>query len=169
VRLSFLAPSRGLLGYRPIFTQDTRGTGIMNRIFAEWAPPRAGMVISGRKGALISMAEGLTSGFALASLEARGTLFVGAREAVYAGMIIGESSRDMDIDINPVKGKQLTNIRTHSKDEIVRLSPPRVFTLESAISYVSEDELVEVTPKTVRMRKRELDASKRIRNRKKPQ
>jgi GTP-binding protein len=169
VRLSFLAPSRGLLGYRPIFTQDTRGTGIMNRIFAEWAPPRAGMVISGRKGALISMAEGLTSGFALASLEARGTLFVGAREAVYAGMIIGESSRDMDIDINPVKGKQLTNIRTHSKDEIIRLSPPRVFTLESAISYVSEDELVEVTPKTVRMRKRELDANKRIRNRKRPQ
>jgi GTP-binding protein len=169
VRLSFLAPSRGLLGYRPIFTQDTRGTGIMNRVFAEWASPRGGLVISGRKGAVISMADGLTAGFALAALEARGTLFVGAREPVYTGMIIGESSRDMDIDVNPVKGKQLTNIRTHSKDELIRLSPPRTFTLESAISYISDDELVEVTPKTVRMRKRELDANKRIRNKKKKQ
>ena len=115
------------------------------------------------------MADGLTAGFALAALEARGTLFVGAREPVYTGMIIGESSRDMDIDVNPVKGKQLTNIRTHSKDELIRLSPPRTFTLESAISYISDDELVEVTPKTVRMRKRELDANKRIRNKKKKQ
>lgn len=167
VRLSFVAPSRGLLGYRPIFTQDTRGTGIMNRAFAEWAPPRGGPVASGRKGALVSMADGLTAGHALAALEARGTLFIGAREPVYSGMVIGESTRDMDIDLNPCKGKQLTNIRTHAKDEAIRLSPPRRFNLETAISYVSSDELVEVTPKAVRLRKRILDPGMRQRASKK--
>jgi GTP-binding protein len=161
VRLSFLAPSRVLLGYRPIFTQDTRGTGIMNRAFSKWAPPSGGAVGTGRKGVLVSMADGLTAGHALAALEARGTLFVGAREPVYMGMIIGESTREQDIDVNPAKGKQLTNIRTHSKDEAIRLTPPRQFNLETAISYVASDELVEVTPKTVRLRKRVLDPSKR--------
>lgn len=169
VRLSFVAPSRGLLGYRPIFTQDTRGTGIMNRAFAEWAPPRGGVLASGRKGALVSMADGLTAGHALAALEARGTLFIGAREPVYTGMLIGESTRDMDIDVNPCKSKQLTNIRTHSKDEAIRLSPPRRFLLETAISYVAEDELVEVTPKKVRLRKRVLDPGLRQRASKKSQ
>lgn len=161
-RISFIISSRGLLGYRPIFVQDTRGTGIMNRIFAEWNHPTSLTVSdSHRKGLLVSMATGLTTAHALSALEARGVLFVGPREPVYTGMIIGESSRDMDIDINPVKGKQLTNIRTHSKDEGIRLSPPRLFTLESAISYVTEQDLVEVTPKSVRMRKKFLDPSKR--------
>lgn len=163
-RLSFLCPSRGLLGYRPLFTQDTRGTGIMNRIFAEWAPAKASAPISAtRKGVLVSMASGMTAGHALAALEARGTLFIGPREPVYVGMIIGENNRDMDIDVNPVKGKQLTNFRTQSKDEGIRLIPPRQFSLETAISYVSSTELVEVTPKSVRMRKRILDPSQRAR------
>lgn len=168
VKVSFLCPSRGLLGYRPIFTQDTRGTGIMNRIFAEWAlakkQAQAGNV---RKGVLVSMASGMTSAHALASLEARGVLFVGPRESVYSGMIIGESSRDLDIDVNPVKSKQLTNFRTQQKDDGIRLTPPRHYGLESAISYVSAKELVEVTPKSVRMRKRVLDPSMRARESKK--
>ena len=167
-RVSFLCPSRGLLGYRPTFTQDTRGTGIMNRIFAEWAPKRGGITeASDRKGLLISMATGATSAHALASLEARGTLFVGPRQPVYTGMIIGENSRDMDIDVNPVKAKQLTNIRTHAKDDTIRLTPPRVFTLEGALSYASVDDYVEVTPSSVRMRKKILDPSRRTRKSKK--
>lgn len=166
-RISFLCPSRGLLGYRPIFIQDTRGTGIMNRIFAEWAPAKGIVTSKSRKGLLISMASGLTSAHALASLEARGTLFLGPREPVYTGMIIGECSRDIDIDVNPVKGKQLTNFRTQSKDDTARLAPPRLFNLESAISYVKEDDIVEVTPKSVRMRKKALDPSKRLKKSKK--
>eukprot|EP00178_Gracilaria_changii_P020713 TRINITY_DN604_c0_g1_i5.p1 TRINITY_DN604_c0_g1~~TRINITY_DN604_c0_g1_i5.p1 ORF type:complete len:581 (-),score=89.32 TRINITY_DN604_c0_g1_i5:1381-3123(-) len=167
-KISFLCPSRGLLGYRQIFTQDTRGTGIMNRIFAEWAPSKAPTTqsSSGRKGLLVSMASGVTSGHALAALEARGTLFVGPREHVYAGMIVGENNRDMDIDVNPVKAKQLTNFRTHQKDETVRLTPPRIFSLEAAISYVTSAELVEVTPNSIRMRKRILDPSQRARKKK---
>ncbi|KAI0566474.1 GTP-binding protein TypA [Gracilaria domingensis] len=166
-RISFLCPSRGLLGYRQIFTQDTRGTGIMNRIFAEWVPRKAPLSsTSGRKGLLISMASGMTSGHALASLEARGTLFIGPRAPVYTGMIIGENSRDMDIDVNPVKAKQLTNFRTHQKDETVRLTPPRIFSLEAAISYVTSSELIEVTPQSIRMRKRILDPSQRTKKKK---
>lgn len=166
-RICFLCPSRGLLGYRQIFTQDTRGTGIMNRIFAEWAPPKASVKPSAaRKGLLVSMASGVTSAHALSTLEARGTLFVGPREPVYTGMIIGENSRDMDIDVNPVKAKQLTNFRTHQKDETFRLSPPRVFSLEAAMSYVTESEKVEVTPQSIRMRKRVLDPAERARKKK---
>lgn len=167
VRLSFLAPSRSLLGYRPIFTQDTRGTGVMNRAFAQWAEPKGAIASTGRKGVLVSMADGLTSAHALAALEARGTLFVRPREPVYVGMLIGESTRDMDIDVNPAKSKQLTNIRTHQKDEFVRLSPPRLYTLESSISYIASDELVEVTPKNVRLRKRILNPADRARKSKK--
>lgn len=170
VKISFLCPSRGLLGYRPLFIQDTRGTGIMNRIFAEWAPAKKTIATTNvRKGVLVSMADGLTSAHALASLEARGNLFVGPREPVYTGMIIGESSRDMDIDVNPVKAKQLTNFRTQSKDEGIRLSPPREFLLEGAMSYINSHELVEVTPKSIRLRKRILDPSQRARHAKKKQ
>lgn len=163
-RMIFTCPSRGLLGYRPIFTADTRGTGIMNRIFSEWAPVDSGTAIRApRKGLLISMTEGLTSAHALASLEARGVLFVDPREPVYVGMVIGECARAMDIDVNPVKEKQLTNFRTQSKDEGIRLIPPRRFTLEGAMSYISDQELIEVTPKSVRMRKTVLDPSRRAR------
>lgn len=167
-RISFTCPSRGLLGYRSVFTSDTRGTGIMNRIFSEWAPVKAGSDIRApRKGLLISMADGLTSAHALAALEARGTLFVGAREPTYVGMVIGESSRGHDIDVNPVKEKQLTNFRTHAKDDAIRLTNRRVFTLEGAMSYVSEQELVEVTPKSIRLRKKVLDPTTRARNKRK--
>lgn len=167
-RISFLCPSRGLLGYRSLFTQDTRGTGIMNRIFAEWAlRQKAPAVSAARKGVLVSMSSGVTSAHALASLEARGVLFIGPREPVYTGMIVGEHNRDMDIDVNPVKAKQLTNFRTQSKDEGIRLSPIRAYSLESAISYVSSSELVEVTPRSVRMRKKILDPSQRARKLKK--
>lgn len=167
-RISFTCPSRGLLGYRSTFTSDTRGTGIMNRLFKEWAPVPSGgaQVRAPKKGLLISMADGFTSGHALAALEARGTLFVGPREPVYVGMVIGENNRNMDIDVNPVKEKQLTNFRTNSKDEAIRLAPKKIFTLESAMSYVGDHELVEVTPKSVRMRKTILDP--RLRERKRP-
>lgn len=161
-KISFTCPSRGLLGYRPIFTQDTRGSGVMNRVFAEWAPQGpTKQPMSVRKGVLVSTATGLTSAHALASLEARGTLFVGPREEVYIGQIIGECSRDTDLDVNPVRGKQLTNIRTQAKDENVRLSPPRKFFLEQALSYVGDDEKIEVTPQFVKMRKKVLDPNKR--------
>lgn len=165
-RISFTCPSRGLLGYRSIFTADTRGTGIMNRIFKEWAPVASTVVRASKKGLLVSMADGLTSAHALAALEARGVLFVGPREPVYTGMIIGENSRDMDIDVNPVKEKQLTNFRTQSKDEAVRLAPRKTFTLEAAMSYVSDQELVEVTPQSIRMRKTILDPGLRARMKK---
>lgn len=165
-RISFTCPSRGLLGYRSIFTADTRGTGIMNRIFKEWAPVASTEVRASKKGLLISMADGLTSAHALAALEARGVLFVGPREPVYTGMIIGENSRDMDIDVNPVKEKQLTNFRTQSKDEAIRLAPRKTFTLEAAMSYVGDQELVEVTPQSIRMRKTILDPGLRARMKK---
>eukprot|EP00172_Hildenbrandia_rubra_P000976 Plantae.Rhodophyta-Hildenbrandia_rubra.ctg15680.p1 GENE.Plantae.Rhodophyta-Hildenbrandia_rubra.ctg15680~~Plantae.Rhodophyta-Hildenbrandia_rubra.ctg15680.p1 ORF type:complete len:670 (-),score=109.23 Plantae.Rhodophyta-Hildenbrandia_rubra.ctg15680:2223-4232(-) len=157
-RIRFTCPSRGLLGYRPTFITDTKGTGLMSSAFAEWGMvSNMNAVTSGRKGVIVSMVPGLTSGFALSSLEARGILFVGAREPVYEGMVVGEHSREIDVDVNPVRAKQLTNMRTHSKDEGIRLSPPRRFTLESAISYVANDELVEVTPDSIRLRKRILN------------
>lgn len=163
-RLKVLIPARGLLGFRPVFTADTRGSGVLHRSFAHWAElPADALPPSARKGVLVSMADGLTSAYSLATLEARGTLFVRPREEVYAGMIIGECSRGADIDVNPVRAKQLTNIRTHAKDEAVRLSPPRAMTLETAIGYVQTDELVEVTPTKVRLRKRILDAATRLR------
>jgi len=163
-RLKVLIPARGLLGFRPVFTADTRGSGVLHRSFAHWGElPADALPPSARKGVLVSMADGLTSAYSLATLEARGTLFVRPREEVYAGMIVGECSRGADIDVNPVRAKQLTNIRTHSKDEAVRLSPPRAMTLETAIGYVQTDELVEVTPGHVRLRKRILDAGLRLR------
>lgn len=167
VRMSFLAFSRSLLGYRPVFIQDTRGTGVLNRVFAQWGEAKSSAFKTGRKGVIVSMAEGLTSAHALASIEARGILFVRPREMVYAGMLIGECSRDIDIDVNPVREKQLTNIRTHAKDELVRLSPPRRYNLETAISYIAPDELLDVTPRNVRMRKRILNSSERARFKKK--
>lgn len=164
-RITFICPSRGLLGYRPIFTSDTRGTGIMNRVFHEWAPVKKSNFGVNKKGLLVSMTDGLTSAHALAALEARGVLFVSPREPVYVGMVVGECNRDVDIDVNPVKEKQLTNFRTHQKDEMFRLIPPRLFSLETAMSYITENELVEVTPKKVRIRKTILNPTERNRKR----
>ncbi len=162
VRITFLAPSRGLIGYHGEFLTDTRGTGVMSRLFHGYAPHK-GPMAGRRNGVLISNASGAAVAYALWNLEDRGPLFIGAGTAVYPGMIIGEHSRGTDLEVNPLKAKQLTNIRAAGKDEAVRLTPPRAMTLEQAIAYIQDDELVEVTPNAIRLRKRELDPHERKR------
>jgi GTP-binding protein len=160
VRLLYRIPARGLFGYRSEFLTDTRGTGIMHHRFLEygaWAGPLAGR----SRGVLVSMENGTVVAFALMSLQERSTLFVSPGDAVYEGMIVGENSRPGDMDVNPSKEKKLTNIRTKSTDENVNLEPPRVLTLESALEYIEDDELIEVTPQSIRLRKRLLSASDR--------
>jgi len=161
-RLSFLAPTRGLIGYQGEFLTDTRGTGIMSRLFHGYAPYK-GPVEGRRTGVLISTADGAAVAYALWNLEDRGPMFVTPGTQVYEGMIVGQHTRDNDLEVNPIKGKQLTNIRTTAKDEAVRLTPPIQMTLEQAIAYIADDELVEVTPKSVRLRKRLLDPNARKR------
>ena len=161
-RVTFLAPSRGMIGYHGEFLTDTRGTGIMHRLFHSYGPYR-GPIQGRRNGVLISTDSGQAVAYALWNIEERGVLFVDPGVQVYEGMIIGEHSRDNDLDVNPLKGKQLTNIRTTSKDEAVRLTPPRKMSLEQAIAYIEDDELVEVTPKAIRLRKRYLDPNERKR------
>jgi GTP-binding protein len=155
-------PSRGLIGYHGQFMTDTRGTGVLNRVFHEWQPHK-GAIEGRRVGVLISMENGSSVPYALWNLEERGHLFIGAQEAVYEGMIIGEHSRENDLDVNPLKGKKLTNVRASGTDEAVRLTTPVKLSLEQAIAYIDDDELVEVTPKSVRMRKRYLDPHERKR------
>jgi len=155
-RLSFLAPSRALIGYQGEFLTDTRGSGVLNRLFDHYAPYK-GAIEGRRNGVLVSNADGDMSAYALWNLEDRGVMFVGATEKTYQGMIIGENSRPDDLDVNPMKAKQLTNIRSAGKDEAIRLTPPRRPTLEQAIAYIEEDELVEVTPRAIRLRKRVLN------------
>ncbi len=161
-RLVFLAPSRGLIGYHGEFLTDTRGTGVMNRLFHSYAPYK-GPIPGRRQGVLIANGQGNAVAYALWYLEERGALFINPGAEVYEGMIIGEHSRDNDLEVNPLKAKQLTNIRTTSKDEAVRLTPPRQMSLEQALAYIEDDELVEVTPKTIRLRKRLLDPNARKR------
>jgi GTP-binding protein len=162
VRLTFLAPTRGLIGYHGEFLTDTRGSGVMSRLFHGYAPYK-GPVEGRRNGVLISNSQGAAVAYALWNLEERGALFIPPGTPVYAGMIVGAHSRDNDLDVNPLKGKQLTNIRTTSKDEAVRLTPPVIMSLEEAIAYIEDDELVEVTPKAIRLRKRLLDINDRKR------
>ncbi|MFO1061002.1 MAG: translational GTPase TypA [Dongiaceae bacterium] len=161
-RLSFLVPSRGLIGYHGEFLTDTRGTGIMSRLFHGYLPFK-GAIEGRRNGVLISNAGGVAVAYALWYLEERGPLFIPSGVEVYEGMVIGEHSRGNDLEVNPLKSKQLTNIRTTSKDEAIRLTPPRIMTLEQAIAYIQDDELVEVTPKAIRLRKRLLDPHARKR------
>ncbi len=161
-RITFHVPSRALIGYQGEFMTDTRGTGIMNSVFLKYAPFK-GAVEGRRNGVLISMLPGVAVAFALWNLEERGVMFINPQTKVYEGMIIGEHSRDNDLEVNPIKGKQLSNMRTTSKDEAVRLTPPRIMTLEEAISYIADDELLEVTPKSIRLRKRYLDSNDRKR------
>ena len=161
-RITFLVPSRGLIGYHGEFLTTTRGTGVMNRIFHDYAPHK-GSIQGRRNGVLISNAAGKAVAYALWKLEDRGPMFIGAGEAVYPGMIIGEHSRGTDLEVNPLKAKQLTNMRASGKDEAVRLTPPRLMTLEAALSYIQDDELVEVTPNAFRLRKRILDPHERKR------
>ncbi|PKU25230.1 translational GTPase TypA [Telmatospirillum siberiense] len=162
LRVTFLAPSRGLIGYHGEFLTDTRGTGLMNRMFHGYVPYK-GPIEGRRNGVLISNGQGETVAYGLWYLEERGPLFLGAGVKVYEGMIIGEHSRGNDLEVNCLKAKQLTNIRTTSKDEAVRLTPPRRMSLEQAIAYIDDDELVEVTPKSIRLRKRLLDPNERKR------
>ena len=159
-RLVFLVPTRGLIGYHGEFLTETRGTGVMSRLFHSYGAYR-GPVPGRRNGVLISNGQGQSVAYALNYLEERGVLFIGGGETVYEGMIIGENSRDNDLEVNPLKTKQLTNIRTTSKDEQIRLTPPRRLTLEQAISYIGDDERVEVTPKAIRLRKAILDPNER--------
>ncbi|WP_194095546.1 translational GTPase TypA [Marivivens aquimaris] len=155
-------PSRGLIGYHGEFLTDTRGSGIMNRIFHGWTPHK-GPIAGRRQGVLISMEDGTAVAYALWNLEDRGKMFINPQEPVYQGMIIGEHSRDNDLEVNPLKGKKLTNVRASGTDEAVRLTPPTVMSLEQAIAYIDDDELVEVTPNAVRLRKRHLDPHERKR------
>ena len=161
-RIVALVPSRGLIGYHGEFLTDTRGTGVLNRVFHDWAPYK-GSIPGRRNGVLISMEDGVSVAYALFNLEDRGRFFIGAGEQVYSGMILGEHSRDNDLEVTPLKGKTLTNIRAAGKDEAVVLTTPVRLTLEQAIAYVDDDELVEVTPKAIRLRKRALDPHERKR------
>jgi len=162
-RIVFKAPSRGLIGYHGEFLSDTRGTGIMNRSFEGYGPYKG--PISGRQnGVLISLGAGQAVGYALQGLEDRGIIMVAPGDDVYEGMIIGEHAKENDLEVNPLKSKQLTNFRAAGKDENIRLTPPRKLTLEQAIAYIADDELVEVTPKVIRLRKRFLDPHERKRH-----
>ena len=162
MRIIFLSPTRGLIGYQGELLADTRGTAVMSRIFHAYAPWK-GPIEGRRNGVLISTANGDAVAYALWNLEERGPMFITPGTPVYQGMIVGAHSRGNDLDVNPLKGKQLTNIRTTAKDEAVRLTPPAVMTLEQAIAYIDDDELVEVTPKSIRLRKRILDPNQRKR------
>jgi GTP-binding protein len=162
VRLCFLAPARGLIGYHGEFLTETRGTGVMSRTYNSYGP-HVGVITGRRNGVLVSNAPGKTVSYALANLEGRGFMFISSGVHVYEGMIIGEHSKSGDLEVNPMKGKQLTNVRASGTDDAVRLTTPRSMNLEEAIAYIDDDELVEVTPQNVRLRKTYLDPHERKR------
>jgi len=162
IRLEFVIPARGLIGLRSEVLTDTRGTAVMTHTFHEYAPFKGD--IPGRKnGVLIAMENGETTGYALDALQPRGILFLPPGVEVYGGMIIGQHAKDNDLDVNPCKGKKLTNVRASGTDDAVKLAPPRLLTLEQALEFIDDDELVEVTPKSIRLRKKELDPNRRKR------
>jgi GTP-binding protein len=163
VRLIFYAPTRGLIGYQGELLTDTRGTAVMNRLFHAYGPHR-GDIVGRRNGVLISTDQGEAVAYAMWNLEDRGPMMIEPGWKVYRGMIIGEHTRGNDLEVNVLKGKKLTNIRTHSKDEAIRLTPPIRMTLEKALAYIEDDELVEVTPKSIRLRKKLLDPNDRKRD-----
>jgi len=162
VKMTFIAPTRGLIGYHGEFLTDTRGTGIINRLFHGYAPFK-GNIDGRRTGVLIAMSTGQATAYDLWNLEERGVIMVLPGTEVYEGMIVGEHNRDNDLPVNVLKGKKLTNVRASGTDEMVKLIPPRILTLEQAITYIADDELVEVTPKSIRLRKRILDPNERKR------
>ena len=164
-RLEYRIPARGLIGFQGEFMNLTRGTGLMSHVFDGYAPIK-GNIPERRNGVLISQEDGDAVAYALWKLQERGKMFVSPGEKLYEGMVIGIHSRDNDLVVNPIKGKQLTNVRASGKDEAVRLTPPRQMSLEQAIAYIDDDELVEVTPKSIRLRKQTLNPSfrkKRVR------
>lgn len=162
VRIEFEIPARGLIGFRNEFLTDTKGEGIMNHSYLEYRP-YTGIVESRTPGALVSMDNGEAVAFSIFNLQARGVMFIKPQDKVYDGMVIGESARPGDLEVNPLKGKQLTNMRTSGADEAIKLIPPRLITLESALEWIEDDELVEVTPINIRIRKKYLDQSMRRR------
>lgn len=165
LRMEFLIPARGLIGFRSGFLTNTKGNGIMHHVFHGYVPFKGD--IQGRsRGVLVAFEQGETTGYGIYSVQDRGTMFVSPSQAVYEGMIIGENSRDMDMDINPCKKKHVSNMRTSSSDEAIRLVPPRILSLEQALEYINKDELVEITPESVRLRKATLDRTQRGRDRK---
>ena len=164
VRLEYLIPARGLIGFQSEFMTLTRGTGIMAHVFDDYGPMKADMPTR-RNGVLISQEQGDAVAYALWKLEDRGRMFVSPGDKLYEGIIIGIHSRDNDLVVNPIKGKQLTNVRASGTDEAVRLTPAMKMTLESAVEFIEDDELVEITPISIRIRKRFLTENERKRNR----
>jgi GTP-binding protein len=161
VRMDYLVPARGLIGFRTEFLTETRGSGILHHVFDRWEP-WAGELRTRQTGSLVADRRGQTAGYSLISLQDRGTLFVGSGEEVYEGMIVGENARSDDLDVNPTKAKQQTNMRAASADVLVRLAPPTRLSLEASLEFLREDECVEVTPETIRLRKVELDKVRRL-------
>jgi GTP-binding protein len=162
IRLEFIIPARGLIGLRGELLTETRGTAVVTHTFHEYAPFRG--EIPGRKnGVLIAMEQGETTAYSLDALQPRGYLFVGPGTEVYGGMIIGQHAKDSDLEVNPCKGKKLTNVRASGTDDAIKLTPPRILTLEQALEFIDDDELVEVTPRSIRLRKKELDPNQRKR------
>jgi len=164
VRVEYVIPARGLIGFRTEFLTETRGTGIMHHVF-EGYEPWAGEIKTRQSGSLIADRTGVVTGYALFNLQERGSLFVAPGDEVYMGMIVGENPRPDDMDVNPTKEKKLTNVRMSTGDELERLIPPRLMSLEQSLEYCREEECLEVTPKTVRIRKLVLDANERARTR----
>jgi GTP-binding protein len=163
--MEFVIPARGLIGFRSEFLTSTKGNGIMNHIFHGYAPYKG--EISGRsRGALVAFEAGDTTGYGIYSVQDRGTMFVVPGQAIYEGMIVGENSRETDMEVNPCKKKHVTNMRSSAADEALRLTSPRILSLEQALEYINDDELVEVTPKSIRLRKTILERNARARDRK---
>jgi GTP-binding protein len=165
-RLEFEIPARGLIGIRTEFLTDTKGEGVMNHSFLEFRP-YSGTVESRKYGALVSMENGEALGYSIFNLQERGIMYIKPQDKVYVGMVVGEHAKSNDLDVNPIKGKQLTNVRASGSDDAIKLVPPRVMSLENALEWIEEDELVEVTPISVRIRKRDLDPTARRRAAKK--
>ena len=161
-RLEFLIPSRGLIGYRGEFMTDTKGNGIINTIFEEYAPYK-GDIQYRKQGSLIAFESGETITYGLFNAQERGTLFIGPGEKVYGGMIVGQNGKTDDIEVNVCKRKQLTNTRASGSDDALRLTPPRILSLEQSLEYIDTDELLEITPKSLRLRKKILDPTMRMR------
>jgi len=159
-RIEFIIPARGLIGFRTEFLTETRGTGVMNHTFHEYSPYK-GTIVGRKNGVLISMDNGESVAYSLFNLQDRGILFIGSGIEVYEGMIIGQHAKENDLVVNCCRGKKLTNVRASGSDDAIRLTPATILSLEQALEYIDDDELVEVTPKSIRLRKRYLDANER--------
>jgi len=161
VRLDYIIPSRGLIGFQTEFMTTTSGTGLMYHVFDHYGPAQQGGIAPRKNGVLISNGTGKALGFALFNLQERGKMFLNPGQEVYEGQVVGLHSRDNDLTVNPLKGKQLTNVRASGKDDAIALTPPVIFTLEQALEFIEDDELVEITPSAIRLRKKYLHEHER--------